>query len=51
MAYNTGTLTVFDSIASELMLPLASFLVTVIVGWIYSQETVTELRHGIRSYQ
>ncbi|SIR00881.1 neurotransmitter:Na+ symporter, NSS family [Haladaptatus litoreus] len=46
-ALNTGTLELFDSIASEVLLPTGIFLVTVFVGWVYGREAMAELGEGL----
>ena len=47
-AYNTDTLTLYDAIASELMLPIGIFLATIFVGWVYGREAMAELGRGVR---
>ena len=47
-ALSTDTLTLYDSIASELMLPIGIFLATVFVGWVYGREAAAELGRGVR---
>lgn len=47
-AYNTDVLTVYDSIASEVMLPIGILLATVFAGWVYGREAVAELGQGVR---
>ncbi|WP_306060688.1 sodium-dependent transporter [Natronococcus wangiae] len=46
-AMNTATLEVYDSFASEVLLPTGLFLVTVFVGWVYGREAMTELGKGM----
>ena len=42
-ALNTNTLELYDSFASEVLLPVGIFLVTVFVGWVYGREAMSEL--------
>jgi neurotransmitter:Na+ symporter, NSS family len=46
-ALNTSTLELFDSVASEVLLPVGIFLVTVFVGWNYGREAMAELGEGL----
>ena len=46
-AYSSSTLTLFDSIASQLMLPVGIFLATVFVGWVYGREAMAEVAEGL----
>ena len=47
-ALDTNTLTLFDSVASKLLLPIGISLATVFVGWVYGREAATELGRGTR---
>ena len=46
-AYSADTLTLLDSVASQLMLPTGIFLATLFVGWVYGREAMAELREGL----
>lgn len=46
-ALNTSTLELYDSFASEVLLPVGIFLVTVFVGWVYGRQAMTELGEGL----
>ncbi|WP_435153392.1 sodium-dependent transporter [Haladaptatus sp. DFWS20] len=46
-ALDMATLELFDSVASEVLLPIGIFLVTVFVGWVYGREAMAELGEGL----
>jgi len=45
-AMDLETLTLFDRIASNVLLPLGATLVVAFVGWVYGEAAVAELRQG-----
>lgn len=44
---NTAALKLFDAFASEVLLLMGFFLVTVFVGWVYGCEATIELGTGL----
>ncbi|SIR15339.1 neurotransmitter:Na+ symporter, NSS family [Haladaptatus litoreus] len=46
-ALNINTFTMFDNIASNILLPLGVTLTVIFVGWIYGGGAVAELRRGL----
>ncbi|WP_227373634.1 sodium-dependent transporter [Haladaptatus halobius] len=48
-ALNTDTLTLFDNVASLILLPLGVVLTVIFVGWVYGRSAVSELRRGLSS--
>ncbi|MGA9400106.1 sodium-dependent transporter [Haladaptatus sp.] len=46
-ALSLDTFTMFDNIASNLLLPLGVVLTVIFVGWVYSAGAVQELRRGL----
>ncbi|WP_227354400.1 sodium-dependent transporter [Haladaptatus salinisoli] len=46
-ALDTNTLTLFDKIANNILLPLGVVLTVIFVGWVYSAGAVRELRRGL----
>ncbi|MFB6184827.1 MAG: sodium-dependent transporter [Haloarculaceae archaeon] len=45
-ATNLSTFTLFDQVASNLLLPLGVLLIVTFVGWVYGRSAVDELRQG-----
>lgn len=50
-ALNTNTLSLYDKIASNVLLPLGVFFVVVFVGWFYGRDAVDEISLGTERVQ
>jgi NSS family neurotransmitter:Na+ symporter len=46
-AMDTDTLGIYDTVAGQLLLPLGLLMLVLFVGWVYSEEAMTELSLGV----